>query len=279
MAIAMTGCPYFPGWVDPEYEQGFSVGFMEDAWYWQGFDDSFATVGFEPLYYQGSEIPYAVTPPYDVGYWDGVWYAYNDGYFVAYDYAFTIGFSEGYDAANRLDYLAFLTADEHVEYLNGGWDDGYNDGFSEGRVFGANDFEMDLFDWLDALLDYRAGVDLYFEEVDVGTGDYGPVTLYVYGTDPATSKAAHRSLSGRGSPGRSIRAVASVKTWGFEPPELSYRSLTAEAAAELDVAPATSPRSDRPLTLTTTWLERVNAYVNATQPAAKNLRSRRVSTK
>src|SRR5690606_33914571 len=121
---------------------------------------------------------------------------YNDGYFTSYRYAFIIGWSEGYDAAFYPDYLAFLALDQHTENLNGGWGDGYNDGFSEGRVFGAYDYEAGLaFDWEDALLDYEDGVDLYFEEVDVGTGALGPVFLYEYGTDPLTLKTARTPRS------------------------------------------------------------------------------------
>lgn len=278
-----VGCPYIPIdniLDDPEYAVGFGEGFLQDDWYWAGFDDSYDTVDFGPLYYQGSTIPEYSEPAYDAGYWDGIWYAYNDGYFVEYDYAFTIGFSEGYDAAYASDYLTFLADDVHVEYLDGGWSDGYNDGFSEGRVFGANDYEMGLsFDWLDALLDYRSGTDLYFEEVGVGTGVWGPVYLYEYGVDPATlvKKAPpHAGALGRG---RSIRATAEdgLKTT-FEPPELSYRSFTGDPPALYRTTPATSPREDRALTLTTSRIDRIDAYLSATEPATKVQRTRRVAT-
>lgn len=271
LIVFAAGCPLL---VDPEYELGFAAGFLEDDWYWTGFDDSYDTVGASPLYYQGSDITYVETPPYDAGYWDGVWYAYNDGYFVAYDYAFTIGFSEGYDVAFYPDYLAFLGSDEHVEYANGGWDDGYDDGFSEGRVFGANDYEMDLaFDWLDALLDYRQGTDLYFEEVNVGTGTYGPVDIYVYGTDPAARKASLRNRSVLRGTDPAIRVgLAQKVASGFQSPELSYRGLTSGVSTELDVTPSASPRTERPLTLTTSWLQRVNAYVDAANLASKTSR-------
>ena len=115
-AAQLTGCPID----DAEYDLGFVAGFAQDDEYWMGFDDSMDTVGFGPIYYQGSTIPIVEDPPYDAGYWDGVWYAYNDGYFVAYDYAFTIGFSEGYDLAFYPDWEDFLAGDEHVEYDDGG---------------------------------------------------------------------------------------------------------------------------------------------------------------
>src|SRR5690606_34957703 len=111
---------------------------------------------------------------------------------------FILGFSEGYDAAFYPDYLDFLDGDLHTENANGGWGDGYNDGFSEGRIFGAADYEDGrAFDWLDALADYEAGTDLYFEEIDLGTGIYGPVYLYEYGTDPLTLKSALANRSPR----------------------------------------------------------------------------------
>jgi len=310
VAALGAGCPPLSD-DDPEYVRGFGEGFLEDDWYWQGFDDSYDTVDLGPIYYQGSTIPLVEEPPFDAGYWDGVWYAYNDGYFVAYDYAFTIGFSEGYDTTFAADYPAFFALDEHFEYLDGGWSDGYDDGFSEGRVFGAYDYREGLpFDWLDAMLDYRDyddPLDIYLEEVLVGTGVYGPVILYEYGTDPATktrgcsplplSKLKTRadqqlrhgnqgasvrpkrpSADGRiGRPDRSIRGGVAAKADGFELPELSYRSLPEDTQEEFDVAPPTSPRSDRELQLTTTWLERVNAYLDATQPPTKNHGNRRAA--
>ncbi len=265
LLVLTTGCPYVPG--DPtqsaDYAAGFAVGFLEDDWYWDGFDDSYDTVDGGDIYYDDSEIPYIEESTYDAGYWDGVWQAYNDGYFVAYDYAFTIGFSEGYDAAYAADYLAFLNADEHTEWDDGGWTDGYNDGFSEGRVFGANDFETGLsFDWLDALLDYRSGTDLIFEEIGVGTGTLGPVNLYVYGTDPAAVKAAGDTMRGSTGKGRSIRRTeATTKAEKFEEPDLSYRTLTDEFEEAFDVVPGMTTRGNRALTLTTSRLQRLNAYI------------------
>ena len=286
VVLAGTGCPT-PATTDTtEYDAGFAVGFAEDDWYWKGYDDSYATLDYSPVYYQGSTIPTADTPPYDQGYWDGVWYAYNDGYFVCYDYAFAIGFSEGYDAAYYSGYLMFLANDVHVENDNGGWGDGYNDGFSEGRVFGASDYEQGLvFDWLDALLDYQSGTDLNFEEISVGTGAYGPVTLYVYGTDPTAAKSAAQTRvpgnanlpigrSKRNAPLPAIRASLPLKA--SDPPALSYRPLTATVEEELNTCPTNTTRSSRPLTLTTTWLDRVDAYRAAAEAPAKSLRIRSI---
>jgi len=264
----LTGCPYF--WIPDEYGQGYDEGFAQDDWYWQGFDDSLDTIGFSPMYYQGGDISFVETPDYDRGYWDGVWYAYNDGYFVGYDYAFAIGFSEGYDAAFYSGYLDFLAEDQHIEYDNGGWSDGYNDGFSEGRVFGANDYEQGLtFDWLDALLDYESGMDLYFEEVDVGTGVYGPVYVYVYGTDPTAAKQLAVARLHRQAGRMAIRHGADFSLAAKSGLSL-YRPMTDEERARFDLVPDTTPRSSRDLTLTATWLERIEAYLDAVDNPAKS---------
>lgn len=255
-----AGCPE-----GDSYDLGFTIGFARDDYYWMGYDDSYDTLEYDPVYYQGGDIPNVTTPEYDRGYYDGLWYAYNDGYFVCYDYAFTIGFSEGYDAAFYPGYLAFLATDEHVENDNGGWGDGYNDGFSEGRIFGAADYEAGWdFDWFDAMTDYRSGTDLYFEEVDVGTGSYGPVILYEYGWDPLSgAKAATvRTPRAMKTPNvRILRAVPSAKADDLPP--ISYRTFPAAQESALNVRPTTTARSSRTLTLTTTWLERINAYRDA----------------
>lgn len=271
VVLAAAGCPD----LFDDYDLGFDDAFYGaegDDYYWQGYDDSYDTVEDTDVYYAGGDIPEVAEPLYDAGYYDGLWYAYNDGYFVAYDYAFTIGFSEGYDAAFYSDYLDFLAGDVHVEYDNGGWDDGYNDGFSEGRIFGAADYEADWpFDWLDALLDYSSGTDLYFEEIDLGTGVYGPVYLYEYGYDPTLSKSGGGS---RTVPNRlSIRNAGVAKA--SDPPPLTYRALTPERQDALDKCPGTTSRSARALTLGTTWLERVNAYLAETEAAAKSARRAR----
>ena len=217
--LGLSGCP--PYVTDPdteyvtdpdtEYDVGFADGFALDAKYWEGYDDSMNTVDAGPIYsiyYSGGSIPYVENPPYDgthyeAGYWDGVWYAYNDGYFVAYDYAFTIGFSEGYDMAFQPGWRTFLANDVHTEYDDGGFSDGYNDGFSEGRVFGAWDYDAGWpFDWLDAMMDYRAGTDLVIG--DVGTGEYGPVYLYEYGTDPHDFLKSARSDRGSFKEGTAV---------------------------------------------------------------------------
>lgn len=263
LAAGLSGCP-IP--VDPdaqaEYDAGFNDGFAEDGKYWEGYWDSWDTIDFGPIYYQGASIPELTEPPYDAGYWDGVWYAYNDGYFVAYDFAFAIGFSEGYDIAYDANWFDFLAADEHIEFLDGGFSDGYHDGFSEGRLLGATDYAEGLpFDWLDAMMYYREGNDVYVEELDLGTGLYGPVYLYEYGTDPNTLfKAATRLREGRRVP--AIRASADAKA---EIPPLTYRPLIADAQNELNVKPLKSPRSGLNLRLTTTWLQRVNAYLDASK--------------
>lgn len=268
LIVLGTGCPSGTP-TDGSYDDGFDDGFALDDWYWDGYFDGYDTLGFSPIYYDASGIPYYDSPPYDAGYWDGVWYAYNDGYFVDYHYAFILGFSEGYDNAFWPDYLDFLYYDVHTEYENGGWSDGYHDGFSEGRVFGAYDYEAGLpFDWLDALLDYESGTDLYFEEVDVGTGIYGPVYLYEYGTDPNTFKKAAALERGHRAP-LTIRAASLTKDAGLDAQSL-YRALDPQAQLDLQVAPSQSLRDTIELRLDSTWLQRVNQYLSAYKSATKS---------
>lgn len=247
------------------YDEGFDEGFAVDEEYWQGYADSLDTKDGGTIYYTGSEIPYVEWPPYDAGYWDGIWFAYNDGYFVAYDFAFTIGFSEGYASAYAPDWFDFLAGDEHVEWLDGGWSDGYNDGFSEGRMLGATDYEQGLaFDWLDAMLWYREGNDVYIEELDLGTGEFGPVYLYEYGTDPYDLFEGKKAgaIRGHGQPRGGVRNLGLSKAAGGE---VDYRALPQAQRDALDQAPDSSPRSGEALELGTTWLERVEAYLNARQ--------------
>ncbi|MGC8739692.1 MAG: hypothetical protein ACP5UA_13755 [Candidatus Hydrogenedens sp.] len=258
--VAFIGCPIITD--NAEYERGFNDGFAQDEYYWTGFFDSYDTVNGGAIYYQGEQIPQVENPPYDAGYYDGLWFAYNDGYFVEYDYAFTIGFSEGYDCAYQANWKAFLKTDKHVEWLDGGFTDGYNDGFSEGRVFGAYDYYYGIpFDWLDAMMDYRSGTDLSM--AGVATGNNGPVILYEWGTDPKTLVKTKRSAS---DINRSIRFITNAKNSNakFTPPDISYRQMIPEAEKEFQTKPATSPRyTVYPLTLTTTWLERINQYRSA----------------
>lgn len=279
--LLVLGCPTeqpIPDDPTRAYDRGFNSGFARDDWYWQGYDDGYDTVGAFPIYYRGDTIPYYETPPYDAGYWDGVWYAYNDGYFVNYRYAFIVGFSEGYDAAFWPDYLAFLAGDVHTEYLNGGWADGYNDGFSEGRIFGANDFEQGLaFDWQDALAAYEDGLDLYFAEIDLGSGLYGPVYLYEYGLDPHTLKSADAQRPpAQRDDGRMIRGGALAKA-DIANREI-FRSLDPDRRQQLSIAPQTSSRDQqRPLRLTSTWYQRVAGYLSGAKSAAATERARAVA--
>jgi len=260
LLVILSGCPLV---IDSaEYERGFNDGFAQDDYYWAGFFDSYDTVDGGPIYYRGDQIPQVESPPYDAGFYDGLWFAYNDGYFVEYDYAFTIGFSEGYDCAYQPYWQDFLAKDKHVEWLDGGFTDGYNDGFSEGRIFGAYDYVYGLpFDWLDAMLVYRSGTDLVMG--GISTGNNGPVILYEWGTDPKTLMKSKRTNE---KEGRSVRYLIGLKTSHakFSPPELSYRPLIPDAEKEFLRKPSTSPRyPQKPLTLTTSWLERINQYRSA----------------
>lgn len=270
-----VGCPPGGPTGNTGYDAGYAAGFLRDDYYWDGYFDGWDTVKASPFYYDTSGIPYIDDLTYDAGYWDGVWYAYNDGYFADYHYAFIIGFSEGYDNAYWGDYLDFLAYDKHTEYKNGGWSDGYHDGYSEGRIFGANDYEQGLnFDWLDALLDYESGTDLYFSEINLGTGVYGPVKLYEYGTDPATLKKLAKALM------RSGKAVPSIRNTAKAASSLDwFRPFDTEAADLLDVAPSQSLRDSIKLRLTTTWLDRVNAYLGAAKSSPANSHTPRGRTR
>lgn len=269
-SIGLAGCPEVPGWPNPptghiEYDRGFNDGFADDNEYWLGFYDSWDTVDGGEIYYTGHEIPYIDDYSYEAGYWDGIWFAYHDGYFVAYDYAFTIGFSDGYDATYRANWRSFLNNDEHVEWLDGGFSDGYNDGFSEGRVFGVYDYETGLpFDWLDAMLDYRAGTDVLLDSFGVilGTGEYGPVYLYEYGTDPFEliyGKSENATPNRAGSNKPAIRASHDNK---LTINQISYRDMINDVREELNVRYKNSPRGNIDLTLQNTWLNRVEMYLN-----------------
>jgi len=258
-AILLAGCPFaFPPQLD--YDAGYQQGFQRDDYYWDGFFDSYDSLTFDDVFYQGSDIPFLDEISFDAGFYDGLWTAYNDGFFTSYRYGFIIGWSEGYDAAFWPDYLDFLANDQHIENLNGGWGDGYNDGFSEGRVFGAFDFEAGLaFDWEDALLDYEDGVDLYFDEVDVGTGAFGPVILYEYGTDPWDLKTARANRSNLRQDAPSIRNQPGVKVEALK--QELFRPLINEAVTVLDVLNEDVPRNPRSVRFNSTHLQRLDQYL------------------
>lgn len=259
-----------------EYNIGYEDGFYTDSKYWEGYDDSYLTEPPDgPILYRGSEIPALDDGSYEAGYYDGLWQAYNDGYFVSYDYGFTIGFSEGYDIGYHPDWYAFLINDAHSEYYDGSFMDGYQDGFSEGSVFGAVDYKIGLpFDWEDAMWDYRSGTDVFIDEVGFGSGE---IYLYECGIDPnayyaKTESVRPKTRSGsvrlprEGAAASSPRAsVASVmkqleKAEGTEG-QVSYRALTDAARTDLDIRPEYSPRfSERSLKLTDTWLQRIERY-------------------
>lgn len=266
----ITGCP--PTNSADEYDSGYSEGFFTDSKYWEGYAHSYDTAPPDgPILYTGSEIPQLEDLTYDAGYYDGLWYAYNDGYFVSYDYGFTIGFSEGYDIGFSEFWYDFLITDVHPEFEDGSFMDGYQDGFSEGSIFGASDYDTGLaFDWEDAMWDYRSGTDLYIEEVGFGTGEYGDVYLYEYGVDP---NALYEKT---GADAREVRFRAeyrlckaassrvSVETGRHllkQSNEISYRPLTDAVRAQLNMRPEFSPRfGGRSLLLPDTWLERIDRY-------------------
>jgi hypothetical protein len=243
------------------YEAGYQDGFFTDEEYYFGYDDSWLTDAALPILYDGDLIPFIDDDSYDAGFYDGIFDAYNDGYFVAYRYAFIIGFSEGYDNAYWSDYLDFLASDFHSEFLHGGMIDAYNDGFSEGRIFGAFDYEAFLsFDWLDAFLDWESGTDLYFKEVDKGTGEFGPVVLYGWGQNP------HELVGVRGAekserPSQAIAMRKNGHTKGVDDSRVDIeRVFSNEQIQQLDTNPLTNDRTERDLTLEQTWLERIEAY-------------------
>jgi len=276
LIAALAGCPTVPSVpgvpdTSPQFEAGFDEGFAQDDWYWQGFFDSFDTKDFEPLFYQGDQIPFIDDLSFDAGFYDGTWYAYNDGYFTDYRYAFIVGFSEGYDAAFYPDYLDFLAGDFHVENLNGGWGDGYNDGFSEGRIFGAADFEAGFpFDWLDALRDFEQGTDLFFEELDLGTGEFGPVILYEYGVNPFTLKSGEvKSNNPRKPRPGGVPAIRGDGVKGVDDTDI-FRPIVDEAAQELNVLPTNIDRNPSEVRFETTRLDRIEVYLSGASGIAKS---------
>ncbi|MFP6581143.1 MAG: hypothetical protein VCD00_01160 [Candidatus Hydrogenedentota bacterium] len=289
LAIIISGCGgSSDGHSEPEgiddYNAGYDDGFADDFEYFLGYDDGFYTVGAGPIFYQGDLIPFSPDLTYTAGFWDGQFDAYNDGYFVEYRYAFIIGFSEGYDNAYWSDYLDFLANDMHIEYLHGGFSDGYNDGFSEGRIFGAFDYEVAFpFDWMDAFLDWESGTDLYFEEVDKGTGEFGPVILFEWGVNPhelfaldALDEATHETRST--VPAMRMRKTK-VEGDSIEPRAETRvveatRPLTDEQAVALDTSPISTSRTDRNLTLTSTWLERIESIQAVPDGAQRDARTR-----
>ena len=245
------------------YDFGYEAGFADNAEYFLGYDDSFDNDSNGPSLYQGDLIPFLDEITYDAGFWDGQFEAYNDGYFVAYRFAFIIGFSEGYDNAYWADYLDFLANDLHVELLHAGFRDGYNDGFSEGRIFGAYDYEAFWsFDWLNAFLDWESGTDLYFSEVDKGTGAFGPVILYEWGQNPFTLSLGVSQARSNISSANRMRMISSAGTRAVGPVSTidAAREFTLAQEALLNVTPGTTSRTNRPLTLTTTWRERIDSY-------------------
>ena len=250
-----------------EYNFGYDDGYADNSEYFLGYDESFLNEGDGESWYSGDLIPFLDELSYDAGFYDGQFEAYNDGYFVAYRFAFIIGFSEGYDNAYWDDYLDFLANDWHVELSHAGFSDGYNDGFSEGRIFGAYDYEAFLsFDWFDAFLDWESGTDLYFEEVDKGTGIYSYVVLYEWGQNPHILEAF--GLRGVTETSSLIKMRAdgdtATRSVGVSTIEVA-RDLTAEQASLLDVNPLTTSRTDRDLALSTTWRERIDLYQNQVQ--------------
>lgn len=270
----LAGCPY----VDGEFDQGLLDGRAEDTEYWYGFWDSWDTVDGGTIYYDGHNIPFIDDYSYDAGYWDGAWYAYHDGYFASYDYAFAIGFSEGYDLGYRGNWATFLATDYHIEWLDGGFTDGYEDGFSEGRIFGAWEYDAGwTFDWVAAIADYWAGTDIELPDLGVGTGAYGDVILYEPGVDPWTLIDAKTAGVDRPTGPRAVRRDRSKQFLEFDPydPYYLYRPLTADAITELTYVPALSPRSSAPLTLVSSWLDRVDAYVDLWGGAVKSERAAR----
>lgn len=271
-AVVLAGCPSGGGGGGAsDFDRGFDEGFTKNDPYYLGYDDSWRTAGFN-TFYQGSKFPPIGDNSYQDGFNEGQFTAYNDGYFVAYSYAFIIGFSEGYDNAFWDDYVEFLQNDRHTEFRNGGFDDGYDDGFSEGRIFGGFDFSDGRgFDWLDALLDWESGTDLFLEEVPefgVGTGPWSPVVLYEYGMEPRGLKRLMRRSSG-GLRALLLGRSAIRSKWKGKAGIEFARPLTVAQEEDLLIVPPSSLRDGRELGLTTTWLQRIRDYNSAELPVSK----------
>jgi hypothetical protein len=211
MVPLMMGCPELIN-----YDLGFTVGFADDTKYGEGFEDSIEVdEENEEIRYMGHLLPFLEDDSYEAGLYDGQWEAYNDGYFDAYLEAFDTGFADGYLAAYAPDWEDFLLNDVHLEWEDGSYRDGYNDGYSEGRILGADDFAVGFpSDPDDALAFYTEGNDIYIDALDLGTGEYGPVILYEWGSTPAAlnvvkaTQPQRKSVSAMGNDKRrSVRSA------------------------------------------------------------------------
>lgn len=270
----LVGCEGFTGESFILYDLGFEVTFTNtNEHYDRGYSDSFDVYDNDlpvgcGILYEGDLIGEIDLLTYNAGLLDGEWYAYHDGYFAAYDDAFIIGFSEGYDLAFHEDWPIFLELDQHIEWFDGSFRDGYHDGFTEGRVFGAFDFEDTEFpfDWVDALLFYTFDDDVAIDVTDgltLSSGVDGPAIIYLHGVDPATeiTEPSDCTPFSKGT----FRSRARVKQRDDGIPEFMKRDFTAAVLEVLEATVNSTVRGDRDTDrLTDTWLDRLIAYENAT---------------
>ena len=284
----LVGCEGITGESIILFNIGFESAFTEtnehyDRGYNHSFDvyDNSLPIGCGILY-EGDLIGAVDALTIPAGLLDGEWYAYHDGYFAAYDDAFIIGFSEGYDVAFHEDWPTFLDLDEHLEWLDGSFRDGYHDGFTEGRIFGASDFENSElpFDWVDALLFYTFEDDVAIDVTDsltLSTGVDGPAFLYEHGVDPATEITEPSDCTPLVKGTGSFRSRAKAKQAGFEAPEFMKREFSPEVLDVLQTTVESTVRGDRDTDrLEDTWFDRLIAYENAggKKKTARKIRQR-----
>ena len=282
-----VGCEGISGESIIFYNIGFESAFTAtDEHYDRGYNDSFDA--FENdlpigcgILYQGHLIGEIEALTLDAGALDGEWYAYHDGYFAAYDDAFIIGFSEGYDLAFHEEWPVFLDVDRHLEWFDGSFRDGYHDGFTEGRIFGAVDSETTdfPFDWVDALLFYTFEGDVFIDVTDsvtLTTGFDGPAVLYGHGVDPATEITEPSDCTPLGKGRSSFRSRVKVKQ-GFVVPDFMKRDFSPDVLDVLVSIVRSTVRGDRDTDrLEDTWFDRLIAYEIALgeKDSARKIRQR-----
>lgn len=211
---ALVGCPS----PQSQYDAGFQTGAASseyEEYFFFGFQDSWLVDSeLDLVRYDDSSIPLYDNESFDAGYYDAIWEGYNNGYFEAYSNAILLGFETGYIVGfetaallvNDADIVAYVQDLLFFDREHGGFIDGYNDGVWEGRMFGIDDYMREVTkdddNWRLAYSEWFQGINAVIRGTQVGSGDFGPVVFYVWGTDPtAGGKAAaaparkHRSPS------------------------------------------------------------------------------------
>src|SRR5690606_42004154 len=56
--LVLTGCPWFPTTPQLTYDSGYTVGFLRDDYYWNGFFDSYDSLTYDDVFYAANDIPF-----------------------------------------------------------------------------------------------------------------------------------------------------------------------------------------------------------------------------